>query len=141
MSEMTVLGRLLAVSLLLTLLLGESAFGQNAFKQYTDPGRRFSFEYPATMTVKSPGPDEVKIFHPAATFRISAFVQDRAKKSTPKAEDVTDLFEKLKQEMKDCKVLEQGKLAGLDGVQGYNIYYFKDHRGMELVQLVQSLYC
>ncbi len=89
------------------------------------------------MTVKSPGPDEVKIFHPAATFRISAFVQDRSKKSTPKAEDVTDLFEKLKQEMKDCTVLEQGKLAGLDGVQGYNIYSFKDHRGMELVQLVQ----
>lgn len=123
--------------MVLVLAFAGSSFAQNAFKQYADPGRRFAFDYPSTMTVKNQGPDEVKIFHPAATLRISVFVQDRPKKSPPKAEVVADLFEKLKQEMKDCTVLEQGKIAGLDGAQGYNIISFKDHRGIQLVQLVQ----
>ncbi|MBI5250661.1 MAG: hypothetical protein HY912_14315 [Desulfomonile tiedjei] len=134
---MIAIGRLLTLCLCLTFFFAESSFSQKAFKQYTDGAGRFTFEYPSTMTVKNQGPDEVKIYHPAATLRISAFVQDRPKKSPPKAEAVADLFEKLKQEMKDCTVIEQGKLAGLDGAQGYNIYSFRDHRGMELVQLVQ----
>jgi len=126
-----------AVCFCLTPLFADPSFGQSAFKEYTDPGRRFSFEYPATMTVQTSNPDEVKIFHPGATLRITVFIQDRPKKSAPKAEAVTELFEKLKQEMKDSKVLEQGKLPGLDGAQGYTVFSYRDHRGLELVQLVQ----
>lgn len=137
MSEMSTRALFIAISLCLSFLFAGNSFGEDAFKHYIDPERRFVFDYPPTMTVKSLGQDEVKIFHPNATLRIGIFVQDRPKKSVPKAEAVADLFAKLKQEMKDCRVLEQGKLAGLDGAQGYTVYSFKDHSGMQLVQLVQ----
>ncbi len=138
MNEMMLIRALsVTVSLCLGVLLAGTSFGEDGFKHYVDPARRFVFDYPQTMSVKNTGPDEVKIYHPNATLRISVFVQDRPKKSAPKAEAVAALLAKLKQDLKSCTVLEQGKLAGLEGAQGYNIYSFKDHRGLQLVQLVQ----
>lgn len=137
MSKMPTRAPFIVASVCLAFLFVGNSFGEDTFKHYIDPERRFVLDYPPTMTVKSLGQDEVKIFHPNATLRISIFVQDRPKKSVPKAEAVADLFAKLKQEMKDSTVLEHGKLAGIEGAQGYTVYSFKDHRGMQLVQLVQ----
>jgi hypothetical protein len=123
--------------LALSVVISGTVSGQDGFTKYADPAGRFTFDYPTTMTLKTAGENEVKIFHPAATLRISVFIQDRQKKGPVTAETVADLFRKLKQEMKDSSILEEGKIKGLDGTQGYTILLYKDHRGLQLVQLVQ----
>lgn len=111
---------------------------QEPYKQYTDPGRRFIFDYPATMKVKSTGPDDVQIFHPKASFRISVFVEKRKNKPDLTAQDLLAALKKeLAKQTKDFSVLGEGKLEGLPGSQGYVVVSFKDKRGIELVQLVQ----
>lgn len=123
--------------IVLSMAFSGTASGQDGFSKYVDPAGRFTFDYPTSMTLKTVGENEVKIFHPGATLRISVFIQERQKKSPVTAETIADLFRKLKQEMKDSSVLEEGKIKGLDGTQGYTILLYKDHRGLQLVQLVQ----
>jgi hypothetical protein len=106
--------------------------------QYTDPGRRFIFDYPSTMQVKSTGPDDVQVFHQAASFRISVFVERRKNRPDLTAEDLlTALKKALEKETKDFSVLGEGKLEGLPESQGYVVVSFRDTKGTQLVQLVQ----
>jgi hypothetical protein len=139
------IGRLLRI--LISLLLGSLQVGiltasalaaDSGFTRYTDPERRFSFDYPSTMKVRAAGNDEVKVTHPGATLRITVLVEKRRRTASASAELLLDAFKKtLKAEMKDAAVLEEGKLAGLEGSQGYIVCSFKDLRGIQLVQLVQ----
>jgi hypothetical protein len=108
------------------------------YKQYTDPGRRFLFDYPATMKVRSADPNEVHIFHPAASFRIAVYVEKRKTKSGRTAQDLLTAFKKeLEKENKDVSLLGEGKLEGLSGSQGFVVVSFKDRKGTQFVQLVQ----
>ncbi len=108
------------------------------FTQYTDRGRRFIFDYPSTMKVQVSNSDEVKIFHPGATLRITVFVEKRPRSTTAKARDLLAAFnKKLKEEMKDVSIIQEGKLEHLEGSQGYVICSFKNRKGIHLVQLVQ----
>jgi len=128
---------LLAASLLILAQWGVHA-APDGYKQYSDPLRRFSFDYPATMNLAPKGADEVKITHPGATLRITVFVEKRPRKAAPDAQGLLEAFKsKLKEEMKDVSILEEGKLKGLEGSQGYLICSFKDGRGIRLVQLIQ----
>jgi hypothetical protein len=117
----------------------DHVFGQEAlYEQYLDPAGRFSFEYPATMKLQSKGIDEVKIYHPAASFRISVFVEQRRGGSNLTAEVLLAALKKrLKEEMKNVSVLGEGKLPGLQGSQGYVAVSFTDKKGTQLVQMVQ----
>jgi hypothetical protein len=110
----------------------------SGFTRYIDPEQRFSFEYPSTMKVRAAGNDEVRVIHPGATLRIMVLVEKRRRPGNASADPLLDAFKKtLKEEMKDVAVLEEGKLAGLQGAQGYVVCSFKDLRGIRLVQLVQ----
>ncbi|MGO9567697.1 MAG: hypothetical protein ACLP5H_09160 [Desulfomonilaceae bacterium] len=120
-------------------ILTASALAADAgFTRYTDPEQRFSFDYPATMKVRAAGNDEVKVTHPGATLRITVLVEKRRRTAPASAEALLDAFKRtLKEEMKGSTVLEEGKLLGLQGSQGYIVCSFKDLRGIPLVQLVQ----
>lgn len=124
---------------LFTVAPGVNGYGSDAgYKRYTDPSRRFSFDYPATMDVAAANPDEVKISHKGATLRINVFVEKRTRKGKTAVEPLLEAFKsRLKQEMKEASVLEQGKLPGSDESQGYIICSFRDQRGILYVQLVQ----
>jgi hypothetical protein len=122
----------------LGILTAGALAADTGFTRYTDPAQRFSFDYPSTMKVRAAGNDEVKVTHPGATLRITVLVEKRRQTATASAELLLDAFKKtLKAEMKDAAVLEEGKLAGLEGSQGYIVCSFKDLRGIQLVQLVQ----
>jgi hypothetical protein len=109
-----------------------------AYKQYTDPGKRFIFDYPSTMEVLSENPDAVKVFHPSVSFRISVFIEKRKTKSMRTAEEFVAAFRKrLEEEMSNVTVLGQGKLNGLEGSQAFLVVSFRDAKGVQLVQLVQ----
>jgi hypothetical protein len=106
--------------------------------QYTDPQHRFLFDYPAKMKLDATNPDEIKIYHPDASLRITVFVQKRQAKSKPDADSLLEAFKKnLKEQSKDVGFMEQGKLQSLSGAQGYLICSFKNAKGTNLVQLVQ----
>ena len=108
------------------------------FTQYTDPGRRFILDYPATMKVEAENPDQVIIYHPNAALRISVFVEKRPRKAPGSADSLLRIFKKnLKESMADVSILEEGKLPGLGGSQGYIICAFTNKKGLKLVQLVQ----
>lgn len=112
--------------------------GQEGFKQYVDARGRFHFSYPATMRVEASTPDEVRISHPKATLRITVLVEKRPRKTAPDVKALLDAFRnKLKEDTKDSSILEEGRLPGLEGSQGYIICSFKDGRGVKVVQLVQ----
>jgi|WetSurMetagenome_2_1015567.scaffolds.fasta_scaffold242264_1 hypothetical protein len=111
---------------------------QALYKQYTDPQRRFILDYPATMKVRSPSPDEVQFYHPGASFRISVFVEKSRAKPRLRAEDlVAALTKELKDQMKAVTVLGEGKLVGLEGSQRYVMISYKDAKGRDRVDLVQ----
>lgn len=133
--------KLIFLAAILSATLGRPISAEAAepgFNQYTDPGRRFIFDYPSTMQVHASNPDEVKIFHPGATLRISVFIEKRPRSTTANAEDLLAAFnKKLKEEMKDVSIIQQGKLQHLQGPQGYVVCSFKNRKGIRLVQLVQ----
>jgi len=111
---------------------------EKGFKQYVDPAKRFAIDYPAAMKVAAVRLDEVKIFHPEASLRINVFIDQRPGKAAADAGSLLAAFKKnLKDEMKAASVIEEGKLPGLEGSQGYVICSFKDGRGITMVQLVQ----
>ena len=120
-------------------LTSDHVFAQEAlYKQYVDPAGRFSFEYPGTMKLEATSNNEVKIYHPAASFRISVFVEQRQGKSNLTADVLLAALKKrLQEEMKNVSVLGEGKLAGLQGSQGYVAVSFTDKKGTQLVQMVQ----
>jgi hypothetical protein len=110
----------------------------HVFARYTDPARRFTLDYPATMKVDASNPNEVRFYHPRASLRINIFLEKRTAKSVPDAKALLGVFVKsMKRGMKDFSVMEEGKLAGLGGSQGFLICTFKDRREIQLVQLVQ----
>ncbi len=120
-------------------IISERSFCQEPlYKQYLDPAGRFSFEYPATMKLEAANKDEVKVYHPAASCRISVFIEQRQGKSNLTADILLAVLKKrLQEEMKNVSVLGEGKLAGLKGSQGYIAVSFTDKKGTQLVQLVQ----
>jgi hypothetical protein len=111
---------------------------ERGFKQYTDPAGRFSLEYPATMKVSAPKPDAVTIYHPRASLLIRIFVEKWRRAKVTSAGAMLQAFKtQLKEENKGVTILEEGKLPGLKGSQGYQICSFKNHDGIRVVQLVQ----
>jgi hypothetical protein len=117
---------------------GRSNAAEAGFALYTDPAKRFTFEYPSSMNVEARNPNEVKISHPGAGLRIMVFVENRPRKTAPSAEAFLAAFRKrLEEEMKEVSILEEGKLPGLAGSQAYIICAFKDKRGLQFVHLVQ----
>jgi hypothetical protein len=116
----------------------DKAKQDKAYKTYVDPQRRFSFEYPATMSVKAPNPNEVRVLHPQASFRIAVNVREYSEKPPRSADQLLeDLAKALQEEMKDVSVLQRGKLPNIDGSQAYLIVSFKQPNGLQLVRLVQ----
>lgn len=108
------------------------------YSRYIDAERRFSFDYPTTMKVQTEGIDEVKVGHSDIALRITALVLRRSSSTIPSNEAILDSFKrKLKEQLNDVSILEEGKLAHLPGTQGYVICAFKDQRGVGIVQLVQ----
>jgi hypothetical protein len=129
---------LVAIAMLVLLPPLPLSAAEPGFTQYTDPGRRFMFDYPSTMKVQVSNSDEVKIFHPGATLRITVFVEKRPRATKATARDLLAAFnKKLKEEMKDVSIIQEGKLENLGGSQGYVICSFKNRKGIHLVQLVQ----
>ncbi len=115
-----------------------SANQDRAYRTYVDPQRRFSFDYPVTMTVKSPNPNEVRVLHPQASFRIAVFVEERSGKTPLNADQLLEaVTKKLQEEKKDVSILQRGKLPKLAGSQAYVVASFTDPSGMQLIQLVQ----
>ncbi|MCA1959274.1 MAG: hypothetical protein LDL33_00660 [Desulfomonile sp.] len=106
------------------------------YTQYRDPLGRFAFDYPSTMEVRSTNPDQVSIFHPSASLRISVFVEKRARRGEAKAGPFLASFkERLKLDMKDAVVLDESE-AQKGSDSGHLVCAFKDRRGLEHVQLV-----
>ncbi len=132
--------RILTLVLLCTAeMLTANVFAVNgSFTRYIDPEKRFAFDYPSTMNALVVSHDEVKIAHPRATLRITVLVEMRRRAVSASAEALVAAFKKtLKEEMKGSAVLEEGKLPGLEGSQGYIVCSFKDLKGIQLVQLIQ----
>jgi hypothetical protein len=115
-----------------------AAAGSKAFKTYTDPLKRFSIKFPATMKVEEPNPDEIRIYHPNATFRINISIENRLKKGPPDATAFIKAFKQnLKLETKQPEILKEGSSKNIKGAQAYLIYAFTDKRGIRLMQLCQ----
>lgn len=128
------------IQLCLWILIGTNhdVLAQEGFKQHVDAHGRFALSYPATMQVEASNPDQVRIFHPKATLRITLVIEKRPRKAVPDVNALFDAFKKkLKEDTTDASILEEGKLTGLEGAQGYLICSFKDGRGARVVQLVQ----
>jgi hypothetical protein len=108
------------------------------FKTFTDPQKRFSFEFPGTMNVEQSSEDEVKIFHPKATLRINVFIEKRRANSHAGAPFLLETLKKrLQEEMKQVVFIEEGKSPHIKGSQGFIICSFVDSRGIKLTQLIQ----
>lgn len=132
--------RLLVIAVLwcaaLSALSTSAAATDAGYTRYKDPHGRFAFDYPSTMQVRTSTPDEVLLFHPSATLRISVFIEKRSRRGEAKVEPFLAAFkQRLKHEMKESVVLDEGKPQGT-GDAGYLVCGFKDQRGMDHVQLV-----
>jgi hypothetical protein len=129
----------LPATLAVLLTVMEAAFGApQGFKQYTDPEGRFLFDYPAAMNIQATNPNEIRISHPQATLRITVFIESRPRKAKPNAEALLAAFKQgLQESAKDAKIIKEGKLAGMEGSQGFVICSFTNRNGVQLVQLVQ----
>ena len=115
-----------------------AAAGSKAFKTYTDPLKRFSIKFPATMKVEESNPDEIRIYHPNATFRINISIENRLKKGPPDTTAFIKAFKpNLKLETKQLEILKEGSSKNIKGAQAYLIYAFTDKRGIRLMQLCQ----
>jgi len=130
---------IIIIQMLLLLIICSSAIAtEEGYTQYKDPQGRFTIDYPATMKIQRLSPDEIKIFHPEATLRIHVSIEKRPKKGAPDAQiHLAALKTKLKEDMKDVVILEEGKVPKITGAQGYIICSFRDSRGTRVVQLVQ----
>ncbi len=110
----------------------------NAFKTFKDPLNRFSIKFPATMKVEDSNPDEIRIYHPNATFRINITIEKRLKKGPPDATAFINAFKQnLKLETQQPEILKEGRSKTIKGAQAYLICAFTDKRGIRLMQLCQ----
>lgn len=111
---------------------------QEGYKKFVDPSGRYALEYPATMHTESVNADEIKFIHPEASLRITIIVQPRAQKGII---DEQALLNSLKQNLaensQEASIVEEGRLPGMPGKQGYFVCSFKDKRGVKVMQLVQ----
>ncbi|MFH0825322.1 MAG: hypothetical protein V2B18_21430 [Pseudomonadota bacterium] len=111
---------------------------KDPFTRYKDPGGRFSFEYPNTMTPRNSDPDEVTLFHPKAGLRISVFVEKRRTKGPAQVKPLIEALKKgTGEDGKSVEVLKEGKLPGWSDAQGYVVCTFKARKDLELVQMIQ----
>jgi hypothetical protein len=146
-TSLTAMSHRITIIACLVLCLGNSAWAAAkqeqtvaGYAQYKDPLGRFIFDYPATMKVRGADPDQVTVFHQGATLRISVYVEKRPRKGDSKVEPLLEAFKKrLKEDVKEPTILEEGKTPGSRDSQGYIICSFKDQRGVDYVQLVH--YC
>ncbi len=114
-----------------------SDVGEEGFRTFVDSRGRFSIKYPATMSVESPTPDELNIFHPSASLRISLDIIKRPKKSSRDTKAFMEAIKRnLKEEFKDSTVLKEGNPSS-DSSQQYLVCSFTDKRGVKLTQLTQ----
>jgi hypothetical protein len=128
----------LAICVILMTCSQSAAFGaQTGLTQYTDPQARFVFDYPATMSVQASDPDAVLITHPKASLRIAVFIEKRENKGKDAESQIQAFKVKLKEEVKDFNILEEGKVPGISGPQGYIVCSFKNAKGLQVVHLVQ----
>jgi hypothetical protein len=137
-----------AGSLLSIILLGVYALAvpsdnaahgmQEGYKKFVDPSGRYALEYPATMSPDSVNVDEFKFIHPEASLRITIIVQPRTQKGIIDEQALLDsLKQNLAENSQDASIVEEGRLPGLPGKQGYFVCSFKDKRGVKVMQLVQ----
>jgi hypothetical protein len=113
------------------------SFGESGLKTYHDAKGRFSIDYPSTMTVDASNPDEIRIFHPSASFRINIDLIKRPKKSSRDAKPFMNAVKgNLKEEFTDVKIIDEGHAAN-DPSQLYLLCSFTDKRGVRLTQLTQ----
>jgi hypothetical protein len=111
---------------------------EEGYVHFVDPQRRFALDYPATMKVSVLSADELKISHSGATLRITVSLEKRPDKGPPNAKLLLEaLKKKLKEEVKDVSILEEGKAPDMAGAQAYMVCSFKERRGIQLVQLIQ----
>jgi hypothetical protein len=111
---------------------------QEGYKKFVDPSGRYALEYPATMRSESANADEVKFVHPEASLRITIIVQPRAQKGIIDEEALLNsLKQNLAENSQEASIVEEGRLPGLPGKQGYFVCSFKDKRGVKVMQLVQ----
>lgn len=129
---------LIQLSMFMLVCANCESLAQDGYKKYMDGQGRFVLSYPATMQVEATNPDHVQISHPKASLRITLLIEKRPRKATPDVNALVEAFKKkLKEDTRDSSILEEGKLTGLEGAQGYLICSFKDGRGSQIIQLVQ----
>lgn len=113
------------------------SFGESGLKAYHDVKGRFSIDYPVAMTLDASNPDEIRIFHPSASFRINIDIIKRPKKSSRDAKPFMNAVKSnLKEEFTDVKIIDEGH-ADNDPSQLYLLCSFTDRRGVRLTQLTQ----
>lgn len=111
---------------------------QQGYKKFVDPSGRYALEYPSTMGYESVNADEVKFIHPEASLRITIVVEPRAQKGTIDEQVLLNSLKKnLSENSQDASIVEEGRLPGIPGNQGYFVCSFKDKRGVKVMQLVQ----
>jgi len=90
------------------------------------------------MKVSESKTGDVTVHHPGASLVIRIVIEKRPQTTITDAKALLLAFKtKLKEENKDAAILEEGKLPGLEGSQGYLICSFKNRKGIHVVQLVQ----
>jgi len=111
---------------------------QQGYEKYVDPARRFSFDYPASMSCNRVTDDEVKFSHPSASLRIAILVEPRQNRKPIDSKALLESFKKnLHDTSKDAAVLEEGRLPDIPGTQSYLVCSFKDKNDRKIMQLVQ----
>jgi hypothetical protein len=81
---------------------------------------------------------QVTVYHPGASLVIRIFIEKRPQTTITDAKALLQAFKrKLKEEKNDATILEEGRLPGLEGSQGYLICSFENRKRIRVVQLVQ----
>ncbi len=111
---------------------------EGSFKRFIDPKARYELQYPATMEIEFNGPDQVRIFHPRAPFRIHVFIEKRRQPGKPDSTALlTSLAGRLEKEMGKIEILDAKSPIKGDKRHGYAVFRFKNSRGVDLTQLVR----
>ncbi len=127
----------LVIAISFSLLPCNNSWSQDGFKTYVDPHARFSLDYPSTMTIDAPSPDELTFSHPSASLRMSLDVIRRPKKASKDVKAfVNAIRQNLREEFKDAVIISDGS-SKTDPSQLYLLYSFTDKRGIKLTQMTQ----
>lgn len=129
---------ILAVATVTGLVYNDAHAAQEGYKKFVDPAGRYVIEYPATMRPEIVGTDEVTFSHPQASLRMKIVLEPRTQKGKIDEQALLNSLKKhLAQGARDASILEEGRLPGVSGHQGYFVCSFKDKRGIKVMQLVQ----